>query len=251
MDPANLFLIVLIIAVLVLGTGWQRRARRMLILLALMGVGLSTIPFANWGFWLLENRFPEVTTLPKQVDGIIVAGGIIDPKRSHERGQPVIGGAVERLTAMVRLAKHYPEAKVIFSGGAGDLFQPEFKEAHYITPFIKEMGLKPERITFEDMARNTAENAQITYKMLQPKDAETWLLVTSAFHMPRAIGSFRKAGWRIHAYPVDYSTSPIFKWQFFFNFSQGLIRLSSLAHEIVGLIMYRLTSRSQSFFPKP
>ena len=250
-DPPNLFLIVLAIAVLMLGTRWQKGARRVLVLLTLMGVGVATIPLANWGFWVLENRFPEMTTLPEQVDGIIVAGGIVDPKRSHDRGQPVISGAVERLTAMVRLARHYPQAKVIFSGGSGDLLQPDFKEAHYIAPFIKEMGLDPSRIIFEDNARNTAENAQITMKMLQPKETQTWLLVTSAFHMPRAMGSFRKAGWRIQAYPVDYGTSPNFKWQFFFNFSEGLMRMSGLAHEITGLIVYRITGRSQSVFPKP
>lgn len=250
-DPANLFLVLLVFSPVLLATRWHKGGRRLLKLLVLVGVLISTVPFSSWGFWILENRFPEMTMLPDRVDGIVVAGGIIDPGRSRDRGQPVISGAVERLVAMVKLAKHYPNAKVIFSGGAGDPSQPDLKEAHYIAPFLVDMGLKQDRILYEDRARNTAENAQITMKIAQPKEGETWLLVTSAFHMPRAMGTFRKAGWRIEAYPVDYNTSPNFKWQFFFNFSSGLMKVSHFAHEVVGLIVYKVTGRSQSFFPKP
>jgi uncharacterized SAM-binding protein YcdF (DUF218 family) len=189
--------------------------------------------------------------LPKRVDGIIVAGGIINPKLSRDRGHPVIGGAVERLTAMAKLAKLYPYAKVIFSGGSGDPLHPNLKEAHYIAPFMADLGLNSDRIIYEDRARNTAENAQITLKIAEPKVGDTWLLVTSAFHMPRAISTFRKAGWNIQAYPVDYNTSQNFQWQFFFNFSAGLMQINHFAHEVVGLIVYKITGRSQSFLPKP
>ncbi len=250
-DPGNLFLILLLVAGLLSMTRWRNKARLPLVLLMLGGLVISTVPFANWGYWVLESRFPVMQEMPSRVDGIIVAGGVLDPRASRDRGHPVIGGAVERLTAMVELARRYPDAKVIFSGGAGDIRQPELKEAHYIAPFVKSLGLDPERIIFEDEARNTVENAEITWRLAQPKAHETWLLVTSAFHMPRAMGTFRKAGWTIQAYPVDFGTSPEFVWQFFFNFSGGLSRLSGITHEIVGLVFYRLTGRSQSFFPGP
>lgn len=250
-DPANLLLILLVFGVLLLATRWHRSGRRLLVLLSLFALLISTVPISGWALWVLENRFPARTELPVQVDGIIVAGGVLNPKQSKERGQPALGGAIERLTAMVNLARKYPNAKIIFSGGAGDPANPDLKEAHYIAPFIKDMGLDPDRIIFEDKARNTAENAQITLELAQPKPGENWLLVTSAFHMPRAMGTFRKAGWDIQAYPVDYSTSPSFKWKFFFNFSAGLIRLSHITHEIVGLFAYKVTGRSQSFFPEP
>ncbi len=250
-DPANLFFILMAIGVFLLLIGAVRTGRRLLVLLSLAGLFLATVPAANWGLWILENRFPVVTGLPATVDGIIVAGGIVDPGLSKARGQPVLGGAVERLTAMVNLARQYPRARVIFSGGAGDPAHPDLREAHYIGPFVRDMGMDPDRIIYEDQARNTAENAQITLKLAQPTSGETWLLVTSAFHMPRAMGSFRQAGWLIQAYPVDFNTTPKFVWQFFFNFSAGLIRTSQLTHEIVGLVVYKLTGRSQAFFPGP
>lgn len=250
-DPNNLFWVLFLLSVLLLWTPWQRAGRRLLTVLAVFGLFVATVPLAGYGLWHLENRFPVMETLTDHVDGVIVAGGILDPKRSKERGQPVLGDAVERLTAMVRLAKAYPQAQVIFSGGAGDPAYPDLKEAHYIAPFVRDMGLDPARIRFEDQARNTAENARITFDLAQPKPGQTWLLVTSAFHMPRAMGTFRKAGWNIQAYPVDFSTPPSFKWEFFFNLSRGLMQLSHISHEIVGLIVYKLTGRSQAFFPGP
>lgn len=250
-DPANLFFILMALGVLMLTTRWARSGRRLLSVLVLFGVFISTVPVSDWGLWHLENRFPTVSALPATLDGIVVAGGIVDPVRSKERGQPVLGGAVERLTSMVALARSYPDAKIIFSGGAGDPAWPKLREAHYIAPFLIDMGLDPARVIFEDQARNTAENARITYQMAEPKTGENWLLVTSAFHMPRAMGTFRKAGWTLQAYPVDFNTSPNFVWQFFFNFSRGLIRLSQLSHEVIGLVVYKLTGRSSSFFPAP
>ncbi len=250
-DPANLFYILMVMGVLLMATRWAKAGRRLLVLLVLFGGFISTVPVSSWGLWVLENRFPEVPVLPAKVDGVVVAGGILDPIRSKDRGQPVLGGAIERLTAMVNLARRYPEAKVIFSGGAGDPARPELREAHYLEPFIRDMGLDPGRIIYEDAARNTAENAVLTLKLANPKPGEKWLLVTSAFHMPRAMGTFRAAGWTIEAYPVDFNTSPNFVWQFFFNFSSGLIRLSQVSHEVIGLVVYKLTGRSSSFFPAP
>ena len=113
------------------------------------------------------------------------------------------------------------------------------------------MGDDPARGIVEDKARNTAENARITRQLVQQQAGETWLLVTSAFHMPRAMGTFRQAGWDIQAYPVDFGTPPEFVWKFFFNYSAGIMRLSHISHEIVGLIVYKLTGRSRSFFPGP
>jgi len=250
-DPANLLLVLLVAGVLLSASRWRKAGLRVLMLVAMASVVIATVPVSAWGLWLLENRFPVMTVMPPRVDGIIVAGGILDPRRSRDRGQPVLGGAVERLTAMAQLAHRYPDAQVIFSGGAGDPAHPQLREAHYIAPFLADMGLEAGRVLFEDTARNTAENARITHDIARPQPGQTWLLVTSAFHMPRAIGTFRQAGWDIQAYPVDFSTSPGFVWQFFFNFSAGIMQLSQLTHEVVGLIVYKLSGRSRSFFPGP
>jgi uncharacterized SAM-binding protein YcdF (DUF218 family) len=250
-NPANILLLVLVVSWALLGTRWHKYGRCLQRLLVLVSILIATVPFSSWGLWNLENRFPQMTKLPDRVDGIIVVGGIINSQLSHDRGQPVIGGAVERLTAMAKLAKIYPNAKVIFSGGSGDLSKPNLKEAHFIAPFMLDMGLNPDRVIYENQARNTVENAEITMKVANPKIGDIWLLVTSAFHMPRAMGTFRKAGWKILAYPIDYNTSQNFQWKFFFNFSAGLMQISHFAHELVGLIVYKITGQSQSFFPEP
>lgn len=95
----------------------------------------------------------------------------------------------------------------MFSGGSGVLGHQEPKEAHYVAPVFARLGLDPTRIVFEDRSRNTAENAQLSKKKMNPTAGENWLLVTSAFHMPRAVGSFRKVGWPVIPYPVDYNTT--------------------------------------------
>ena len=250
-NPANVFLLLFFVSWSFLGTRWDKYGGCLQRLLLIVSILVATTPFSSWGFRILENRFPQMVKTPDQVDGIIVVGGIINSHLSRDRGLSVVGGAVERLTAMAKLAKLYPNAKVVFSGGSGVVSHPNLKEAHFIEPFMLDMGLKSDRIIYEDQARNTEENAKLSIKIAKPNVGDTWLLVTSAFHMPRAMGTFRKAGWNILAYPVDYNTSRNFEWQFFFDFSAGLMQINRFTHEVVGLIVYKITGRSNSFFPEP
>jgi len=249
--PGNLFFGLLILSGLLLWTPWVRAGRALASLLIVAGLFIAIVPVGSWVVWHLENRFPQMQDLPERVDGIVVAGGVVDPGASEARGQPVIGDAVERLTAASQLAILFPDAKVIFSGGSGDLHRQDLKEADYVAPFFQQLGVPPERIVFENQARNTVENAEITLKIANPQPAETWVLVTSAFHMPRAMGTFRKAGWHILAYPTDYGTSPDFEWRYGFNFFHGMGKLTQAVHETLGLIFYRITGKTDAFFPAP
>ncbi len=107
-------------------------------------------------------------------------------------------------------------------------------------------------MTFEDKSRNTWENAIFTRDLVNPKPGDTWLLVTSAWHMPRAMGIFRKAGFKVTAYPVDYLT---------YGNSRDLHpprlaldemeRLENALHEWIGLVAYRLTDKTDALFPAP
>jgi uncharacterized SAM-binding protein YcdF (DUF218 family) len=250
-EPGNLFIIVLTLSGLLLWTPWKRFGRGLMSFLIIAGLFFSVVPIGGWARWYFENRFPVIQELPTRVDGIVIAGGIIDPVTSQTRGQPVIGGAVERITAAVHLAKLFPDAKIIFSGGSGDLFNTEAKEADYVAPFFRQMGISPSRVIFENQARNTVENARITMAIAKPEPDETWVLVTSAFHMPRAMGTFRQAGWSIQAYPTDYSSGPEFHWRFGFNFIGGLGGLRLAVHETLGLIFYHLTGKTDAYFPGP
>jgi len=249
--PGNVFFVLLLLSGFLMWTQWKRAGRRVLTILIAAGLVVAVVPVGSWIIWHLENRFPVVHTLPEQVDGIIVAGGIIDPRLSKARGQPVIGGAVERMTAASQLALFFPKARVIFSGGSGDLFNQEAKEADYVAPLFEQLGVPRRRLVFENQSRNTVENAEITLKLANPQAGENWILVTSAFHMPRAIGTFRKAGWKILAYPTDFGTYPVFKWRYGFDFVGGVSRMNHAVHEVLGLIFYRLTGKSDSFFPAP
>ena len=117
-----------------------------------------------------------------------------------------MGGGIERISELKVLLEHSPEAKIVFTGGSGDPFNQSLKEAHVAPKVFKRFEINPARVVFEDRSRNTHENAIFTYEELQPKKNENWVLVTSAFHMPRSVGAFRKAWWNVIAYPGDYQT---------------------------------------------
>ncbi|MBL4690682.1 MAG: YdcF family protein [Rhodospirillales bacterium] len=162
-----------------------------------------------------------------------------------------INGAVERVYEMAVLSRRYPKARLVFSGGSGSLLYQEYKESRAVAPLLGQLGIDPGRVIYEDQSRNTAENAVFSYRIVQPKKGETWLLVTSAFHMPRTIGSFRQVGWDVTPYPVDYSTRKTRTLPVQFNFAGGLNSLGGTVHEFLGLLFYWLDGKTDELFPGP
>jgi len=250
-QPANLLLVALCLIAVLIWTRWWRLARALAVVTAVMALLVATLPVGQAVIQVIENRFPVPTSLPGKIDGLIVLGGAISPMLSKSRGQPQVNDAVERLMSAAALARTHPEARIIFSGGAGDLFNPELKEAHYAPTVFEQMGLESDRVVFEAESRNTAENAALTLEIAKPKAGETWLLITSAFHMPRAVGSFRKVGWRVIPYPVDFKTTGTAEISPMFSLSGGLGGLSHALHECLGLLFYWLTDRTETLFPGP
>jgi uncharacterized SAM-binding protein YcdF (DUF218 family) len=145
----------------------------------------------------LETRFPvQRQASTDHVNGIILLGGFhLDSRMASERFD-IRSGMSERLTETVRLSKLYPEAKILYSGGG--------TEAQLGKEILMRLGVECERIIIEDRSRNTAENARLSKIIAAPKESEKWLLVTSAFHMPRAMGAFRAVGFPVEATPVDF-----------------------------------------------
>ena len=137
-------------------------------------------------------------------DGIIALGGSIDESLSAAHGTPIIRGDADRIVATAVLARNYPNARVVFSGGSANLIWNDAKEADYAGQLFEGLGVDKSRLLLERRSRNTDENAQFSKEAVAPKDGERWLLVTSAYHMPRSIGLFRKAGFAVEAYPVDW-----------------------------------------------
>ena len=184
--------------------------------------------------------------------GIVVLGGPIDADLSVAHGMPVITSSPDRIVAAAALAHKYPNARIVFSGGSSSLISNEQREADYATTLFESLGVDRSRLIMDRDSRNTYENAVFSKKIAAPKAGERWLLVTSAFHMPRAIGLFRKVGFAVEPYPVDWRVG---RGADVFDFTQfsldGLLRTDVGVREWLGLVVYRLTGRTDTLFPGP
>jgi uncharacterized SAM-binding protein YcdF (DUF218 family) len=200
----------------------------------------------------LEARFPPPPDDAPAPDGIIVLGGTVDENLSGIRNRVTFADAAERLTAPIALKRLYPNARLVFTGGTASLRGSAYTEAGTVQKFWREIGLDQGDVVYEDKSRNTFENAVFTKELVKPKAGERWLLVTSAMHMPRSIGIFRKAGFPVVAYPVDYRTAGEVR---FFGVarhaSKSLALVETAAHEWAGLAAYWLTGKTDAFLPAP
>jgi len=210
----------------------------------------AVLPVGAWLIGPLEDRFPPPATIAR-VDGIVVLGGAIQPSLSADRGALALNGNVERLTVFADLARKYPAAKLVFTGGSGDIDRPDAREGDWVGPFLDTVGLARARVAIDRESRNTVENARFTKSLMKPQAGEVWLLVTSARHMPRSIGVFRKEGWQVVPFPADYVTPRNTDWSFRFDIAGGLGALDAAAYEWIGLVYYRLTGRTDALFPGP
>jgi uncharacterized SAM-binding protein YcdF (DUF218 family) len=219
-------------------------------LAALLAIGVA--PAGALVIAPLENRFPAPPRDLPPPTGVVVLGGAIDDEVSRARGQTTFAEGAERLTEAAILARRYPSARIVYTGGSNSLLGRPSSEAEDARALLVAMGVDPQRITLETRSRNTDENARFTAALVHPESGQTWLLVTSAYHMPRAMGLFRKAGFAAVAYPVDYCTvGGRADWRPEANLPRGLEIFDLAMHEWVGLIAYRLSGRIDSFLPGP
>ena len=250
--PSNAIAMLCALGVLLLATRFRKAGVRVLTIGVVLLLVLGFSPLSNWMWLPLTERFPAWSAAGRPPDGIIVLGGAIDPEASQARGSPELDSAAERLIVMLQLARRYPAARIVFSGGSANLIQAPLPEAPIAGDLLEDFGIPPSRFVLESESRTTAENATFTRDLVSPKPGERWLLVTSAYHMPRSVGVFRKAGFDVEAYPVDWRTPG---WQDgatpFMILSGGLARADMAAHEWVGLIAYWMTGRMSELFPAP
>jgi uncharacterized SAM-binding protein YcdF (DUF218 family) len=198
----------------------------------------------------LEQRYSRPADADVSPAGVIVLGGAIDPELSAARGTAALTDSGERLTEGVRLSRVYPKARIVFSGGSWLPSSSDAGEASTAQKFFIDMGVPPERITLENRSRNTYENAVFSAAALTPKPGEQWLLVTSAFHMPRAMGCFRTAGFAVTPWPVDYRTSGWGELRWIYaQPSVGLRNLDLAIKEWMGLLAYRISGRTDRLLP--
>jgi uncharacterized SAM-binding protein YcdF (DUF218 family) len=250
--PGNLLLLMLVIGVAMAASSGRRRGFGLIAVATTGFLAIAALPIGSWLAAPLEDRFPSIAA-PARVDGIVVLGGSVDAGLSQSRGQVALVAAAGRITETVVLARGFPEARVVISGGDGSLFPAARSEAAATRDLLVALGVAAERIVLEGSSRNTDENAVMSYAVAQPKVGETWLLVTSALHMPRAVGCFRRAGWTIIPYPVDYHTAP--KSRTISELRPGLLLVDNLAlltlalKEWLGLAAYYALGRIDTLLP--
>lgn len=250
--PSNFVILIGIVGALLLRTRFVRTAWGLVIgsLLLLAVLGLS--PVGNALIVPLEDRFPAWDERHGPPHGIVVLGGALSPDVSHARNTVALNEAAERLTAVAELARRYPDARIIFSGGSAALVFEERPEAEFALRLLESLGIPRGRVVPEDKSRNTVENARLSREIAQPKPGERWLLVTSAYHLPRAVGVFRQAGFPVEAYPVDWRTRGAGDaLRPFPTLGDGLRRTDTAMREWIGLLAYWASGRSSELFPGP
>ena len=249
-SPSNFLILALCVTCLppLIGWGWLVWPR---MLLALALAAAAVLPVGEIVLRPLEERFPRPAVLPERVAGVVVLGGSVDPELAAARDEASTNERAERLHALLRLARLYPEARLVFTGGSALLAGATASEADVARRYVAEAGLDPARVLFETRSRNTRENALYSKELARPQPGETWLLVTSAAHMPRSVGIFRAIGWPVTAWPVDYQTIGRLELSLYLNASDRLLDLDIGAHEWLGLVYSRLRGWTDTLLPGP
>jgi uncharacterized SAM-binding protein YcdF (DUF218 family) len=250
--PSNLILALGLVGLVLMRTARFGRAGRGLAAASIvLFAAFGLLPLGKALILPLEDRFPPWDASRGPPDGIVVLGGAIDPEFVAARGAPDLNEAAERLTIVAELARKFPAARILYSGGSGRLIFRGGTEAEFAGALIESFGVAKGRLILEDQSRNTAENAVFSLRLAAPQPGERWLLVTSGYHMPRSIGAFRKAGFAVEAYPVDYRTRGADDLLVpFDDVASGLRRTDTAAREWIGLVAYWLTGRSSELFPR-
>ena len=249
LSPANLLYLVLLAGIVLLFLDKTRLARLALAAGAVLLTIATFVPLGDWIATPLEKRFATNPELPARIDGIIMLGGAADPLGSYIWDQPELGDAVERYLAFVSLAGEHRGAKLVFTGGNGAILDQAYSEADISLYLLESLGVDRSRLELERDSRNTHENAVNSKALVKPEAGETWVLVTSASHMPRAVGVFCAADWPVIPWPVDHGTMPGRQLRFDPDLAGNLESLNENFREWLGLVVYRFTGKTDALFP--
>lgn len=208
---------------------------------------IAVFPLGSLVLRPLETRFVISGPLT-DIDGIIILGGAENAVLSRFWAQPQLNSSAERLLTGIALARRFPNAVLVYTGGSGSILSQTDRGAAVVNQIFLSQGIKSNRIVIESQSRNTAENAILSHKLIQPQEDQQWILVTSASHMPRSVGVFCQAGWSVLPYPVDYR-SGAFIARIGWNFAHNLDDLNVGVKEWVGLLAYWLTGKTPSLLP--
>jgi uncharacterized SAM-binding protein YcdF (DUF218 family) len=240
--PSHLAVWLILAAAILLYRNRVKAARRCAAASAAILIVAGFTPVSVWLMHPVENLYPR-PALPQHVDGILILGGGNDSDIFGSRGVSVGSYGLARLASAAGVARLHPEARVVFSGGPSPVGHWD-SEAAAAKKILSGLGVPPERITLEAASRNTWENFIFTKAIAKPKDGERWVLVTSAFHMPRAMKIAAKVKWPMIPWPSDYMTAANSHYQFR-EFPENLKRSDLAIHEGIGVLVYRLTGKAR------
>lgn len=244
------FLWLLILIGLCIRPWYRRVSSKLLIVSGIFFVILGALPVGYNMVVLLERQYARPDLMPKQVDGIIVLGGAFNSTLSEKTGMISANGNINRMIDFADLSRKYPRAKLVFSGGSGSLGKPDRKEADDAEAFMKMVGMNTRRVTFERNSRNTYENVKYSKEIVNSKKGETWLLVTSSFHMPRSVGVFKHFDWPVIPYPSGPKTDGKYKlWPTPFGVPNSFFMLGKATKEIIGAAIYYFSGKSAFLLP--
>jgi len=205
---------------------------------------IGFFPTGQFLLFKLEHQYQPLEVLPKEIDGLIVLGGPSSAGLTAIYDQVHFNDGGERLTEAVLVIKKNQPRKIIFSGGSS---KQNFESSHAFVAkkFFHEMGINTNNIYFEYKSRNTYENILYSKKIINPKKNEKWIIITSSFHMLRAMKVSDKLEWSLIPYPVDYRTANNFSgFRFSFNLLNNINNFDLALHEYVGLVSYYLLGRT-------
>jgi len=208
---------------------------------------IAFLPTGLYLLYKLESPYQSQKNLEVKIDGLLILGGPSSPGLSSFHQQVSFNEAGERLTESVKVIKNFHPKKIIFSGGTSSQL---FNKSHAFVAkkFFSEMGVNTDDIFFEFKSRNTYENILFSMEIVNPTEEENWLIITSSFHMKRALNIAEKLNWKFIPYPVDFRTSNTFNERPSINFLRNINAFDIAMHEIVGIFAYYILGRSNKIF---
>jgi uncharacterized SAM-binding protein YcdF (DUF218 family) len=233
---SNLLITIGVAGLILICSRYRSLGRKLLVICVAGFAAIGFFPIGNLLLWPLATRFPAW-----------------EPTSGAPNGIVVLGGEIDRVIAAAKLAHQYPKARVVYSGGNSNLIRTDDTEADVAESIFVGLGLPRDRLFLERQSRNTLENAEFSKVIAAPKPGEHWLLVTSAYHLPRSVGIFRKQGFAVEPYPIIGSRKQ--DWPEFLTLQSSFlerVETTDIAvREWTGLIAYRLAGRTSELLPSP
>tara|TARA_B100000575_G_scaffold259221_1_gene231308 strand:+ start:1248 stop:2027 length:780 start_codon:yes stop_codon:yes gene_type:complete len=246
-NPYNFFIIIALLAV----TSYLLKLKKIYKFLFFFYFSfillVSFFPIGKYLIHKLEKQYYNLE-IPERIDGIIILGGVTNVTLHNDFNEVNVNDSAERLIESVPIIKNNPDVTIIFAGGSGDMLNPNLNHAKVVKAFYEKTGVDTSRIIFETESRNTFENLLYSKEIAEPNHNNTWILITSAFHLKRSTLIAEKLEWKLHPYPVDFKVRKDFKFNISLDLLSNIVYFQNATHEWLGLLYYYFMGRTNKAF---